>query len=41
MDRLQPVCSAVGARMGRPALRGWLVLGALLLLVKAMRLGGS
>ncbi|WP_062013445.1 NRAMP family divalent metal transporter [Streptomyces hygroscopicus] len=38
---LQPVRWSAGTRLGMTALRGYLILSALLLLVKAVRLGGS
>ncbi|MCQ8193953.1 hypothetical protein NP777_38080 [Streptomyces sp. RCU064] len=38
---LKPVQWSAGTRLGMMALRGYLVLSALLLLIKAIRLGGA
>jgi hypothetical protein len=41
LDMLEPVTWSVGTRVGMLALRGYLVVGAILLIVKAIQLGSA
>jgi hypothetical protein len=41
LELLEPVTWSVGTRVGMLALRGYLVIGAILLVVKAIQLGSA